>query len=172
MAFKEQSDLQLKAYFGDVQAQYELGLRHTRGEGVALDYTAAVSWLSKAAAAGLPEAQFVLGALYQNGQGVPRDTERAAHWYHLAAEKGHAAAQFNLGYCYETGEGVPKGKDDAVLWYRLAASQGDEDARAALQELLGTPHSPQSLHELEQLADTQLQSGGFETSRENLVPRA
>ena len=53
--------------FGDMEAQYILGLSYYRGEGVE-----AVYWLEQAANQGDADAQYYLGVSYANGEGVEK----------------------------------------------------------------------------------------------------
>ncbi|MGH8570911.1 MAG: tetratricopeptide repeat protein, partial [Gammaproteobacteria bacterium] len=78
---------------GDRNAQYNVGLMHLKGQGVAVNDQEAVRWFRKAAGLGQVEAQTFLGALYADGQGVAQDYEQAAYWLAMAAEAGHGAAQ-------------------------------------------------------------------------------
>ena len=52
----------------DAEAQYELGARYARGEGVPRNYTAAVSWFRRAAEQGHIGAAYNLGAMYAGGR--------------------------------------------------------------------------------------------------------
>jgi uncharacterized protein len=70
------------------QAQSNLGVRYTRGEGVPEDDVEAARWCRKAADQGLAQAQHNLGARYTNGEGVPRDEVEAYKWFLLASAKG------------------------------------------------------------------------------------
>jgi TPR repeat protein len=136
MAKANVTQLFLLASSGDPQAQYDLALKHTKGEdGIPLDFEAAANFLQRAARAGHLDASFVLGALFQKGKDVRQDVEKAMDCCRLAAERGHIAAQFNLGYCYETGDGVDSDLDEAATWHKLAADQGDADAKTALDEV-------------------------------------
>jgi len=74
---------------GNVEAQYDLGVRYANGEGVPQDYAQAVKWYRLAADQGLVEAQFNLGLKYDNGQGVPQDDVQAHMWFNLAAAQGN-----------------------------------------------------------------------------------
>ena len=114
---------------GNAAAQYSLGLRYARGQGVAQDYTEALKWYRLAAIQGVAEAQHNLGVMYDKGQGVQQNDAEAVKWFRLAAKQGFAKAQHNLGEKYDKGEGVPQSTAEALKWYRLAANQGDEKAQ-------------------------------------------
>jgi len=117
-------------------AQCNLGVCYSNGDGVAKDAEQAVSWYRRAAEAGHADAQFNLGVCYSDGDGVAKDAEQAVSWYRRAAEAGNADAQFNLGVCYSNGDGVAKDAEQAVSWYRRAAEAGNADAQFNLGCLL------------------------------------
>ena len=56
---------------GDADAQYNLGVMHYQGEGVAQDPKQAATWFCRAADQGHAQAQFALGLMYDKGYGVP-----------------------------------------------------------------------------------------------------
>ena len=112
------------AELGHAQAQCNLGVMYSSGQGVTEDKAEAVRWYRKAAEQGLAIAQSNLGIMYYRGEGVPQDKSEAVRWYRKAAEQGHADAQCDLGVMYDNGEGVTEDKAEAVRWYRKAAEQG------------------------------------------------
>ncbi|MHC5060354.1 MAG: secretin N-terminal domain-containing protein [Planctomycetota bacterium] len=116
------------------EAQYNLGVMYSNGQGVEQDYKEAVKWYRKAAEQEYAEAQYDLGVMYDNGQGVEQDYKEAVKWYRKAAEQGHAEAQYNLGVMYDNGQGVEQDYKEAVKWYRKAAEQ----EYASAQYNLGT----------------------------------
>ena len=61
------------ALYGDLDAQYNLGVRYENGLGVIQDYKNAATWYRLAAEQGHANAQYNLGAMYTNGQGVLQD---------------------------------------------------------------------------------------------------
>jgi hypothetical protein len=65
------------AMHGYPPAGAALGDLFLRGQGVSVDYDAALGWLRPAAAYGNPMAQFDLGLMYHNGLGVEVDNGRA-----------------------------------------------------------------------------------------------
>src|SRR3989344_2113012 len=129
------AQLQKQADSGDAGAQFDLGMRYAKGEGVPKDIVKAVEWHQKAAAQGHAKAQFALGFMYNNGIGVPKDAAKAAEWYQKAAAQGNADAQFSLGMAYADGEGVPKNATKAAEWLQKAAAQGDAGLQAMLAEM-------------------------------------
>lgn len=81
-----------RAKEGDYLAQYHLGERYFRGQGVPQDDAEAARWFAAAAAKGVPQAQSALGLMYFIGRGVSRDVIEAVKWLHLAAERGDRSA--------------------------------------------------------------------------------
>lgn len=118
---------------GNAEAQYFLGMAHTKGlGGVEKDYAEAVKWFRLAAAQRYMKAQYYLGVLYGTGDGVTKDDAEAAKWWLLAAAQGHVVAQWFLGGAYSRGEGVAQDYAESAKWYRLAAAQGNADAQHSL----------------------------------------
>jgi TPR repeat protein len=72
----------------EANAQRELGLCYSNGEGVRKDYVEAVKWFRKAAERNVAMAQSDLGVCYANGQGVPKDYVEGYKWFLLAAAQG------------------------------------------------------------------------------------
>jgi TPR repeat protein len=106
---------------GYAPAQFELGSRYSRGEGVPMDDVQAASWWRKAAEQGLATAQNELGVALAEGRGVEKDPVQAIAWYEKAAAQGSAVAQNNLGVAYWDGIGVRVNSREAVAWFRKAA---------------------------------------------------
>ncbi len=83
----------MRAYLGDAEAQSNLGVMYTKGEGVPQDATEAVKWFRKAADQGDANAQHNLGLAYWAGAGVPKDYVNAHKWFNLAAATGDKEAR-------------------------------------------------------------------------------
>ena len=120
------------AQAGKSWAQYNLGLRYSKGKGVEQDYVQAVYWYRKAAQQGDPDAQINLGFRYAHGEGVEKDDVEAVRWYNKAAQQGHPRGQFNLGFRYAKGRGIEQDDVEAVRWYNKAAQQGHASAQSNL----------------------------------------
>lgn len=117
--------LQKRAEGGDVIAQYDLGTRYLKGDGVKQDDAAAFEWIRRAAEKNNAEAEFILAGMYDQGRAVAQDYQAAAEWNFKAAEQGHAGALYNLGMLYSTGDGVPRDVIKAHMWFNLAAAKGN-----------------------------------------------
>ena len=120
---------------GDADAQFNLGVMHMNGAGVAQDFAEAVRCDRLAADQGLALAQHNLGRMHDNGDGVQQNFGEAARLHRLAADQGLADAQFNLGATCANGDGVPQNHTDAARWCRLAADQGDAAAQRNLETM-------------------------------------
>ena len=84
-----------------------MGCAYSHGEGVAIDYAAATTWLEKAAGRGRTHSQYNLGCAYDQGtDGVEQNYQLAAEWYQRAADQGDTTAMVNLGNLYGRGHGV------------------------------------------------------------------
>ncbi len=128
---------------GDTEAQFVLGLLHSDGAGVPLNYEQAFYWYHEAAQKDHVDAQYNLAHLYLNGNGVKKDLAQAVHWWQQAAENGHVRAQYNLGFAYFRGIGVEQDHQQALLWVRRAARRNDERALKLLTLLeSGVASSP------------------------------
>ncbi len=105
---------------GVAQAQYNLALLYTRGQGVTKDPAKAAEYFEKAADMGVVQAQYNLAQAYLLGRGVSKDEEKAISWFQKAAELGDPNAANNLGTILEN----RKDYGNAIEWYKKAASAG------------------------------------------------
>ena len=118
------SELEL-AEAGDAEAQFELGCRYDRGDGVERDFAAAYGWWLKSAKQGHATSQYNVGSMLENGDGVEKDYAEAFRWFSLSGEQGYPTAMYRLGYFYKEGRHV--GRDDAIAfeWFEKAAEKGN-----------------------------------------------
>ena len=72
------------SYFGDADAQHELGRLYLEGEGVARDLVRAARWLTLAARKNHRGAQATLGDLLFRGEGTLRHAAQGLMWLELA----------------------------------------------------------------------------------------
>lgn len=114
---------------GEVEDQYNLGMRYERGITVPQSYTEAVHWYRLAAMQGYREGQYKLCEMSERGQGLPQDYQEALRWCGLAAAQGHGRAMFIIGRLYHTAHGVPHDLVRAHMWYNLATAHGYEDGK-------------------------------------------
>ena len=132
-AYKE---FKAEADRGVPQAQNNLGVMYSAGQGVAKNPAEAARWFLRAAEQGNGDAQKNLAFLYMNGEGLPKNYVEAARWFRKAAEQGNGFAQNNLGVMYAQGQGVAKDPALAEKWFRRAGEQGLPEARKNLAALL------------------------------------
>lgn len=115
---------------GDPIAQVILGLMYSVGDGVPVDDSKAVYWLTKAAEQGLLDAQVHLADRYEQGKGVKANLTLAEKWYRSAATKGDKIAQHKLAYLLA--QSPQSDSKEIIHWYTLAAEQGVPESQAAL----------------------------------------
>jgi uncharacterized protein len=77
---------------GDVDAQYDLGIRYYSGDGVEKDFGQAIKWFLMAAEQDDAQAQFNLGIMHGRGEGTDKDVSKSMQWLKKAAEQGHTEA--------------------------------------------------------------------------------
>ena len=112
--------LRRRAEQGDAQAQFDMGVKCSDGQGVPQDEAQATEWYLKAAEQENANAQFCLGVKCEFGLGVRQDYEQAVVWFCRAADQGGADALFALGMMYAFGRGVPQDFAEAFMWMHLA----------------------------------------------------
>ncbi len=106
---------------GDATAQAALGSLYIHGEGVPIDYGAALKWMRLAAEQGEVTGQFNMGSIYAGGLGVERDYSEAARWFRLAGEQYDAISRYNLALLYSRGLGVERDDGEAVFLLNTTA---------------------------------------------------
>ena len=107
------------SYFGDSNAQYNLGRLYLDGTGVDQDRRQAARWFNLAAEKGHHPAQAVLGQLLIAGEGVPRQPARGLMWLTLAKNAADPARDRWI----------------ATLHAEAYAEASDADRRLALAQL-------------------------------------
>lgn len=109
------------AYFGDAEAQYQLGRLYLSGSGVEKNQTIAANWLAMAARKQHPGAQAVLGEMLWRGEGVSQRQVRGLALLILANENA-------------------KGSSEDVAWiaqsYEKTFALADKDMRKQAEALL------------------------------------
>jgi TPR repeat protein len=66
-----------------------LGTFYSTGILLERDYSAAMVWYQRAAAAGNPRAMHGVGAMYLHGWGVEKDEAKAEEWFKKATDNGY-----------------------------------------------------------------------------------
>lgn len=141
---------------GHAASQFNVGMMHARGDGVAKDYAEAARWFRMAAEQSQVQAQGHLGGMYARGIGVERDYREAARWLDAAATQHHKESQYELGALYANGQGVEQDYGAAYFWFTLAGLQRYIPALAAKDEIRPYLH-PAQITMVEQRAEEWLQ---------------
>ena len=106
------------SYFGDSEAQYQLGRLYQLGQGTPKDEVQAARWFKQAANKGQRSAQAMLGTMLFKGQGVQRQAAMGLFWLTVARE----GARADEAWITET--------------YKSAFSHASEDERALAYQYL------------------------------------
>ena len=128
-------DLERLAEYGDVHAQYFLGLLYRDGGLLLPDAEQAAHWLELAAKRNLPAAQYALGKLYLSDDPEVHDTSNGLHWLERAARNGSTDAAYRMGKVYLTGRSVRKDAVKAAEYLRHAADNNHPWANYLLGKL-------------------------------------
>ena len=128
-------DLERLAEYGDVHAQYFLGLLYRDGGLLLPDTEQAVRWLELAAKRNLPAAQYALGKLYLSDDPEVHDADDGIQWLERAAQNGNTDAAYRLGKEYLTGKFVQKDAVKAAEYLRYAADNNHPWANYLLGKL-------------------------------------
>ena len=128
-------DLERLAEYGDVHAQYFLGLLYRDGGLLLPDPEQSVHWLELAAKRNLPEAQYALGKLYLSDDPEVHDTSDGIQWLERANRNGNTDAAYRLGKEYLMGKSVQKEAVKAAEYLRYAADQNHPWANYLLGKL-------------------------------------
>ena len=123
---------------GDMDSQFELGLRYENGVGISHSLKEALYWFSTAGKQGHAGGQNRVGLYYKKfGDQLQEkgNTDKSSEVYSKAfdlledsASKGHSEAQNTLGIMYFNGSGVDEDKVEAIKWFRKSAAQGNSKA--------------------------------------------
>ena len=102
---KPEQEQQLRALADSGDTRSMLGLAYIRLNPKEARYNPveAVTYLTKAAAAGAADAQFELAKLYEQGTGVPADPAKALELYQASAAQAFPDAVNDLGFLYYQG---------------------------------------------------------------------
>ncbi|MBN8439460.1 MAG: sel1 repeat family protein [Candidatus Accumulibacter sp.] len=127
------ADLIKRAEQGDADAQFNLGKKYYKGDGVPRNADKGFEWYQMAAANGNAEAQFFVGtSSYQNGDGTT-----AIFLVEEAAAQGNGGAMTNLCVWYNGKNPivVPQDFSKAATWCQKGAAWGESDSQIYLSTL-------------------------------------
>ena len=105
---------------GDADAQYEVGIKYLKGQGVDRDVSLAVHWLELAAKSGNQQAATRLQRMQEHQVRFNATLEKA--------KSGDVEAQYTAGMMYLKGKGTAYDGDKARSWIGKAARQNDQKA--------------------------------------------
>ena len=125
----------LRAYEGDRDAQFKVGVLLSNNQLETPDYEQAVYWYKQAALQGHALAQYNLGHQHLAGLGVERSESQAMEWWLKAAEQNHALAQFNVGRGYYLGIGLSENHKKSRAWFERAAQNGEPKSIEILKQI-------------------------------------
>lgn len=132
---KEAFDLVSKeAEKGDAAAMFSLATLYERGIGVPRNFTKAVDWHNKAAAANHPPSIYQLGLAYEIGKGVTANRDTAMKNFRRAAELKVPEAHYKLASIAMAGP-APKADDKKALEHLKNAGVTDGKALEAIGNL-------------------------------------
>ena len=109
-----------KAFAGDSDAQFEVGMCYLLEKDVKRNYKEAYNWISKSAEQNNVRAIHMLGEFYKNGIYVSENYDKALTYYNKAADMGSAASQNEVGINY-----AKNGDFKKALSYFLKAAEKD-----------------------------------------------
>jgi TPR repeat protein len=117
-------DVPRRAKQGDVSAEYQMGMLHSRNAAHSSDASMqAYQWFSRAASKGHPRAQYNLGVMYAQGDGMVQNLVEAYIWFNLAsAQHMEGAAQArDMVAASLTSDALMKAQDRSSLYHQRIA---------------------------------------------------
>ncbi|MBX2846877.1 MAG: SEL1-like repeat protein [Acidiferrobacterales bacterium] len=133
--FQELDKWMLRAYEGDRDAQFKVGVLFAGEDLQSTNPEQAVYWYTQAARQGHILAQYNLGHHLLTGNGTDINESEAIQWWQEAAKEDHALAQFNVGRAYFLGIGVDEDHDLSKYWFSRAAQNKEPKAIEVLDQL-------------------------------------
>lgn len=126
-----------------IKKYYALAKKYKDGDGIAIDYSKAFYYFSKAADLGDAQSIYAVAYLHYKGFGTTQDYFTASRLFSQGAYAGRDNSEYFLGLCFRNGYGLKQNEDSARYWLKKAAAQGYRQAFLELQ----TPHSGKRQHE-------------------------
>ncbi len=175
--------LRTNALSGDSQAEYQLGLKYVRGDGIERNEREGAAWLRRSAESGDARAQSAFADLLAGGRGVTQDLPQAAAWYTISSLNENSVARaslesllhqlspaeiaesrYDVGTMFEAGLGVERDYVAAYSWFMLADSD-EQRAQSALARI-------RSLMTPEQLKEARSKTAAARAQASSLLPEA
>ena len=125
------------AEFGNIDAQYYLGLCYEEGTGTQKNSKLAFSWYLKAAEAGNDKAIEKIVYCYKNGYGTVKNNKEYARWFKKYIENCSPEQQYLIAEDYANGnysKGISKEPNTAISLYKKAADSDYVPAQIKLAD--------------------------------------
>ena len=124
---------------GDAEAQHDIAIMFSKGDGTEKSSDNAIEWHLKSAIQGYMESQNELGRILLYGSGsTKKDISQAIMWFERAAAHNHINAMIILGMIYQNkvniGDNSLLNYKQSLEWYLKAANLGDHDAQYFIGE--------------------------------------
>lgn len=132
MAGQTGDEIELKARKGDINAQYKLGLKYYKGQGVPKNNGKAMKWFKKAAEQGHADAQYNLGVMYDYDVEIPGEEEAYNAQKKYADQENLSNAEDVLISTQNLIHNFNQFQFEASKWYKKAALQGHAEAQHEL----------------------------------------
>jgi TPR repeat protein len=107
------------------EADNNIGIIFSNGDGVPKDDTEAFKWYLRGAERGYAKAQHNLALCYEKGEGVIRNNQLAFEWMLRSAQQNDRKALFCVGNYYQNGIGTPVDYLAAIEWWKKAVENSD-----------------------------------------------
>ncbi|MDE1191188.1 MAG: T9SS type A sorting domain-containing protein [Arachidicoccus sp.] len=117
----------------DIHKYYSLAKQYKDGNGVAIDYSKAFDFFSRAAALGDAQSTYAVAYMHYKGLGTAQDYTIAAQLFAQGAYEGRDNSEYFYALCLRNGYGVMQNEDSAQYWLKKAASFGYKQATQELQ---------------------------------------
>lgn len=134
--------MQVRAAAADPNSQFIYGVLLTATHQLGSDQATGLSWIVKAAQAGLPQAQFDVGFSLIGGMGCRTDEAKALQWLRFAAAQNEPNAEVILATRALRGAPDASRLQEAEQWLEKSAAQGNQNGRLYLAALLAAAPQP------------------------------
>lgn len=119
------------------QNYYKLALQYKDGNGVAMDYSKAFEYFSKASDFGDAQGTYAIAYMHYKGLGCTQDYKLAVKLFAKGAVTGKDNSMYFYGLCWRNGYGLKKNEDSAKYWLQKSADLGYKQAVMELKMSAG-----------------------------------
>jgi hypothetical protein len=106
------------------EAQHDLGVCYTKGEGVVKSDSHAFYWYKRSAEKNILSAKYNVAQSYYRGYGVKIDNEEAIKWFEESAMGGHIKSILELAYIH-----IKIDQKKGYKLFRVAADENNSDGQ-------------------------------------------